>query len=206
MTQSELAQKLNYTDKAISKWERGESIPDAVILKKIADIFGVSIDYLFTKEHTSIFSKTDGSFSRLRRRISNRKFILAICLVLVWLIATLVFVITHSAVKSRLNILSFVFALPVTFIVWLVLNSVWFSKRRNFLIISFLLWSVLFSISITFALFGINVWYIMILGIPGQAIIVLWSRIRILGRKITRKGSAQPEPEDTPSPGDQDAG
>ncbi|MBP5780548.1 MAG: helix-turn-helix transcriptional regulator, partial [Clostridia bacterium] len=65
MTQAELAEKLNYTDKAISKWERGESIPDAIVLKQIADMFGVSVDYLFTKEHRSFFSKTDGGISSL---------------------------------------------------------------------------------------------------------------------------------------------
>ena len=46
MTQLELAEKLNYSDKAISKWERGESIPDVAVLKNIADIFLVSVDYL----------------------------------------------------------------------------------------------------------------------------------------------------------------
>ena len=51
MTQLELAEKLNYTDKAVSKWERGESLPDIVILKTIADLFGVTLDYLVTLEH-----------------------------------------------------------------------------------------------------------------------------------------------------------
>ena len=51
MTQIELAEKLNYSDKAISKWERGESIPDIGVLKTIADLFGVSLDYLLEEEH-----------------------------------------------------------------------------------------------------------------------------------------------------------
>ena len=51
MTQLELAEKLNYTDKAVSKWERGESIPDVAVLKTIADLFGVTVDYLLTAEH-----------------------------------------------------------------------------------------------------------------------------------------------------------
>ena len=182
MTQAELAEKLNYTDKAISKWERGESIPDAVVLKQLADTFGVSIDYLFTEDHKSFFSKPGGSISRLRRRIMNRKFILAICIVLVWLIATLLFVILHSTIKSKFDVLCFAYALPASFIVWLVLNSVWFSKRRNFLIISLLMWTLLLAICYTLYLAGINVWYVMILGIPGQAIIYFWSRIRLFGR------------------------
>ena len=51
MTQLELAEKLNYSDKAVSKWERGESIPDVITLKAIADMFGVTVDYLIT-EHS----------------------------------------------------------------------------------------------------------------------------------------------------------
>ena len=51
MTQIELAEKLNYSDKAVSKWERGESIPDVIVLKTIADLFGVSLDYLLEEDH-----------------------------------------------------------------------------------------------------------------------------------------------------------
>ena len=52
MTQAELAEKLNYSDKAVSKWERGESVPDVLVLKSIADLFGVSLDYLLEENHT----------------------------------------------------------------------------------------------------------------------------------------------------------
>ena len=211
ITQTELAERLNYTDKAISKWERGESIPDAVVLKKIADMFGVSIDYLFTEDHKYFFSRSGGSISRLRRLIKNRKIILAICIVLVWLVATLLFIILHSTIHSRFDVLSLVFALPCSFIVWLVLNSVWFTNRRNFLIISLLMWTLLLAVCYTLYLAGINVWYVMILGIPGQAIIYLWSRIRISGRNrrtakrrketvtdnIKAEQSPQPEETDT---------
>ena len=51
LTQLELAEKLNYSDKAISKWERGESLPDVLLLKSLADMYGVSVDYLM-KEHS----------------------------------------------------------------------------------------------------------------------------------------------------------
>ena len=53
LTQLQLAEKLNYSDKAISKWERAESIPDIIILKQIADLFGVTVDYIIT-EHTEM--------------------------------------------------------------------------------------------------------------------------------------------------------
>lgn len=50
MTQSELAQKVGVTDKAVSKWERDVSYPDISLLPKLADIFGISVDELMRAE------------------------------------------------------------------------------------------------------------------------------------------------------------
>ena len=51
LTQADLAEKLNYSDKAVSKWERAESLPDITVLKAMADLFNVKVDYLLTAEH-----------------------------------------------------------------------------------------------------------------------------------------------------------
>lgn len=175
-TQIELAEKLNYSDKAVSKWERGESIPDVAGLKNIADLFGVTVDYLISDDHTEILQKRKRNN---KRRIKNRAFITGISIVLVWLIATLVFVIIELIAKSaKAHWLSFVYAVPVSVIVWLVFNSMWFNRRRNFFIISMLMWTVLWSLYITLLPFGFNIWLIFVLGIPGQVIIILWSRIK----------------------------
>jgi len=48
LTQAELGAKLNYSDKTISKWERGEAIPDAYVLTQIAELFGVTVDDLLS--------------------------------------------------------------------------------------------------------------------------------------------------------------
>lgn len=47
LTQKELAEKLNISDKAVSKWENGGGYPEITMLPALAEIFGVSIDYLF---------------------------------------------------------------------------------------------------------------------------------------------------------------
>ena len=46
MTQSELAEKMNVTDKAVSKWERDLSCPDINTISKLADILDVSVEEL----------------------------------------------------------------------------------------------------------------------------------------------------------------
>ncbi len=177
MTQLELAERLNYSDKAVSKWERGESLPDVTVLKEVADIFSVSLDYLVSVEHPA--PEPAPSPIDLRQRARNRAFITGMCVLLGWLVATLAFVVTHIASAQGGDWLAFLYAVPVSIIIWLVFNSVWFDRRRNFLIVSLLVWSVLLSIYLSLLVFGgYNVWLIFALGIPGQIIIILWSRLK----------------------------
>lgn len=174
-TQLDLAEKLNYSDKAISKWERGESVPDIAVLKEIADLFGVTLDYLVQEEH----AKLPEFKQALRRRIRNHGFITGISILLVWLAATVAFVVSDIVMgDSKLHWLSFVYAAPASMIVWLVFNSIWFNRHRNFLIISLLMWSVLAAVFLSLLPFGQILWQIFVLGAPGQIIILLWSRIK----------------------------
>ena len=180
ITQFELAEKLNYSDKAVSKWERGESVPDIGVLKAVADLFGVTVDYLITDDHKDFMVK---KAEPSKRKKNNHAFITGISIVLVWLVATLAYSfidMTFPAVK--LHWLAFVYAVPVSFIVWLVFNSIWFNARINFAIISLLMWSVLAAICITFLPFGLKLWMIFVPGIPGQVIIGMWSGIRTKSR------------------------
>ena len=175
MTQIDLAEKLNYSDKAVSKWERAESLPDISVLVEISDLFSVSLDTLVRGECSKQnVEKSDKIFSKY-----NYGFIIGITGLLVWLIALLIFVIT-SLIIGEIGYLrlSFVYAVPVSMIVWLVFNSIWCNKRRNYLIISFLMWSILAAVQISTLLFGLHLWMIYLLGIPGQVIILLWSMIK----------------------------
>lgn len=176
MTQSDLADKLNYTDKAVSKWERGESIPNVIVLKDIADLFEVTIDYLITPqdENESIEETTT-----ISKKTANRGFITGMSILLVWLVAAFVFIIIGSALQGTYyHWISFIYAIPASMIVWLVLNSIWFNKRRNFLIISLLMWTMLLALYLTLLLCGYNIWMLFILGIPGQIIILMWSKLK----------------------------
>ncbi len=180
MTQAELAEILNYTDKAVSKWERKESLPDITVLKAIADCFGVTVDYLITAEHAEPeIIENDNTDEKKKTSIKNRSFITGMSVLLVWLIAAFAFVfIGLIGGSGPITWLSFVYAVPASMIVWLVLNSIWFNSRRNFLIISLLMWSVLLAVFLSILPAGPKALLIFILGIPGQAIIILWSRIK----------------------------
>ena len=101
------------------------------------------------------------------------------CVVLVWLLAILLFIILDILAKTTWGPwLPFLYAIPATLVVWLIFNSMWFNPRRNFFIISLLMWSVLGSLFITLFFAGFTVWSLFALGIPGQIIVWLWSKLR----------------------------
>ena len=183
MTQLELAEKLNYSDKAVSKWERGESIPDISVVMQIADIFGVSVDYLLSTEHTeddeNNIRKMKEAAADAPRVKKNHAVIIGMSVLLVWLIATTVFVVLNLTLApgTKMHYIAFAWAVPISLIVWLVLNSVWFNPRLNFIIVSLLMWSLLACIHLTLLKY-FNLWMIFLIGIPGQVIILLWSMLR----------------------------
>lgn len=180
MTQIDLAVKLNYSDKAVSKWERGESLPDIAVLMEITQIFGVTLDYLVEEEHVKQSSP---------RRSQNHALITLLCLGFVWLLATACFVaLTISSLPNTW--MAFVYATVVSSIVHLVLNCVWFGGKYNELIISVLMWCILTCIYLSLLVFGgHNLWLIFILGAPGQLIILFWSKIRPVNRKKDKNDS-----------------
>ena len=181
LSQSKLAESLGYTDKAVSKWERGESVPDISVLKRIADMFGVTVDYLISKNSASVFPEEP-----LKKREHNRFIITLLSIMLVWLVATFIFVTGGLFLKSLDPLwLVFVAAVPISSVVALVFNSLWGKGRNNFYIITLMLWSLLAFVYLVFL--ENNLWLIFLIGVPSQLIIVLWSRLKSSPRWIKEK-------------------
>ena len=180
MTQSELAERLNYSDKAISKWERAESMPDVAVLKAIADLFGVPLDYLIRAEHTEAPAEEEEEAEPfVPNARHNHRVITSLSVLLVWFVATLVYVMIDVLCPNAWrHWVVFLYAIPTSLIVWLVFNSIWFNRRTNYAIISLLTWSALIGVVATLMAFGIPAWQILLLGIPGQVIIFIWSRLQ----------------------------
>ena len=183
MTQIELAERLNYSDKSVSKWERAESLPDITVLKAIADMFEVPLDYLVRENPELPPIQEEPELSSGKKR--NHKVITALSILLVWFVAAVVFVILDMVeLDTKLHFLAFAYALPVSLIVWLVLNSVWFSRRYNYLIISLLMWTTLGCTALLLQLLcGISFWQMIILGALGQIIIATWSKMQYHQKK-----------------------
>ena len=172
-TQSDLARQLNYSDKSISKWERGDSVPDIEMLCKVAEIFHVNVEYL-TKEHNEKEIKKNQNGGNIFVR--NLLILIMLC-VAVYTIATLVFV--YPTMKDPSNAkkfwISYIYALPICSIIC----NYYARKTSNWLMrmitVSVFTWSLITaaycnSLILGYAMF----WMLFLIGIPLQAAICLY--------------------------------
>lgn len=175
MTQSEVAEKLNYTDKSVSKWERGEAIPPIDVLKDLADLYGVSLDYL-------VGNTENGSYDRRytsKANNTNKVVIMLLAVSLVWIVATVLYaygiIFAHSSFWTL-----FVGAVPLTTVVLIVFNGIWGKRKFTFILISVLIWTLITTIYLVFLTTPsrYNLWAIFIIGIPLQVATILWSQLK----------------------------
>lgn len=170
MTQAELGELLNYSDKSVSKWERAEAVPDAYVLKNMSEIFGVSVDYLLSShdswERPESFKKEERNF--------HSNVITILVIFGIWTLAFLIYIIGWLLEANWW--LLFVYAVPVSLITFLVLNSVWEQGKNNRHIIYALVASIFITVYITFRSY--NPWQILLLLIPAELIVFLSFRIK----------------------------
>ena len=69
LTQAELAEKINYSDKSVSKWERGDGLPDLKVLTQLAALYGVSLDTFVTENAAQEIEQVQKPKSKLSLRI-----------------------------------------------------------------------------------------------------------------------------------------
>ena len=204
LTQASLAEKLNYSDKAVSKWERGESVPDVMTLVAIAQQFGVTVDELVQDPNalpaeTGPVQQAMGQVvEKTLKRKADKRIILGLSSVLVWSVALFIYVVMASLGISK-SWLAFIYAVPADAIVMLSLRSAWRDFRWNRILISVIVWGSLVSIYMTLlVVFSLNVWRMLLLGVPGQLAVLLWFRM-FRGHTPVEEtnGQAKSEKEDT---------
>ena len=186
LTQVGLAEKLNYSDKAVSKWERGDSIPDVLTLMALAEQFEITVNDLLV-DPNALPSDSDSKLEKAMTQVSekalkrkaNKSVILALSTTLVWFVALLVFVVMSSfELLDPYSWLIFFYAIPANAIVLLSLRSAWHDFRWNQMLISLIVWGSLLSIfMVIYVAYNYNFWKIFLLGIPGQIAIFLWFRM-----------------------------
>ena len=165
-TQLELAEKLNYSDKSVSKWERGEGIPGVFVLTRIADCYGISV--------ADLLAEKPGRPKKWYRY--NRVLITLISLGLVWLVATAAFIILSFAWPEVPAWYAFLGAIPVTAVVAVVFSCMWWHRILRFISVSGLIWGIVVCLVITVP--RQDMWLFYILAGVVQILTILWFLIK----------------------------
>lgn len=142
LTQAEVGEKLNYSDKTISKWERGDGVPDLSALMELAALYGVSLDQLVG---TPAPKKEKGIFNAATRTV-----VLLTITCIVWISAIVVFMLLLLLLPEFSgNYLSFVFALPITFAILGAAFSSWRMPYWAFGCFSLMVWGICLVLHLT---------------------------------------------------------
>jgi transcriptional regulator with XRE-family HTH domain len=170
LTQLELAEKFNYTDRAISKWENGDTLPDVEVLYNLCEFYGVTIDYL-THEDNSQFKKKGAPLAK-----SNKIAITSLVSSFLWMVATFIFV--YSILKHKNPLWqAYIWAVPANALVLVYFNHIYFHRKLlSFISFSLIIWGVITAFYLSYG--DPELWPLFLLGIPTQASLVLWLNIR----------------------------
>ena len=180
LTQAGLAEKINYSDKSVSKWESGNGVPDIYILLQLAKLYGITLNELVGEEapKTEPISK--------RKSDGLHLLIMLLSSGIVWLIATFLFVTLQFIEPDWAGWIVFLYAVPVNAILLIVYAGVWKYRLLNFASVSLLIWTVLVNLYLSLRIMVVSegeysaLWCIFLLGVPLQALEILWVFFRSL--------------------------
>ena len=181
LTQLELAEKFNYSDKSVSKWERGEGFPDIFVLKSLADFYGITVDDFYLQEHKQISVK--GSKS-LRKQV----YIKLLSLGVAWLVTITTFFFLNTLLKDATfeSWLVFIYGVVITGIILLVWDFIYHHRFSRVIDVSIIIWMSALSIYLSvLVMANLNLPLIFIVPIPLQILEIIWFLYR---RKKNKAG------------------
>ena len=187
MTQQDLAREVHYSDKSISKWELGYSLPSVDILKDFADFYGVTVDYLLTEQKTEDLEKIAKQEEVQDKQTGiNHAIIIAMTALIVVSIAICVFFSEYytpfkpsvpSAEERNGLWIIFVWMVPVSLLLTGLECAHYYHNRiTNVVMFSCFAWTLLISFCIQFGYYNDRpepIWHILVVGIPVQVILIL---------------------------------
>lgn len=185
-TQAELAEKIHYSDKSVSKWERGEALPDLKVLKTLSELYGVTVDCFLTEGAAEDPAPYMAPASKLRYQIWVT--LLAVCIV--WLAATALF--SYSLLNAGEGLWkAFIWAIPASAVVVAVFDRRYFRGKLSFPVASIFLWGVITAIFLQWL--DYHMWALFIIGAPAQIGLVLMHQIRRVSRRSQEVQTKRPE-------------
>lgn len=168
ITQTELAEQFGYSDKAISKWENGDTLPDIQTLYQLCEFYNVTLDFLVSEQS---FDEKIKYINHLNKRvIINNSLIELLYCSFVWILAVIIYVYLYTF--SEINYWQiFIWAIPATTIVMLLFTKVWKQKLYTFIVRSLFFWTLVTACYIQFIEY--NIWPLFFLMIPIQVALIL---------------------------------
>ena len=168
LTQAELGERVHYSDKSISKWERAEAIPDAYVLTLLAAEFGVTVNELLSAHSTWQLPETED----LHKSVTYSRLFIVLCAVAgLWTFAIITFVVLW--IVSGVEWVVLLTAIPLTLIIVLVFNSIWNNGRHNMYIIGLLVLCLELLL-----LFAVRKWQLLLVLVPAEVVVYLACNIR----------------------------
>lgn len=170
LTQAELAQNINYSDKAISKWERGESLPDLYTLNNIAEFYHVTLNDLVEDKDP------------INKKIDTKKFthifipFLSIAVATIVAVITFIILIIVTPDGPFDNWLIFIYLVPIIGIISTVFTALWFDEIFQAFSVSLINWGIIISIFLTLQRYTNiqSLWLFFILGAAIEVLALLW--------------------------------
>lgn len=187
LTQAELGEKLNYSDKTVSKWERAESIPDAFVLTQLASIYGITVDDILRPADTwEQQQEKKKAAEKAQKRHFSAAVVTLVAIAGIWTMAVMMFVIFWLALGSAQWLwLIFASAVPVSLIALLVFNSIWNHGKGNMYLVMVLEAAVVALVYLF--LLPFNPWQLFLILAPAELLTFLCFRIRLGLRGLFKK-------------------
>ena len=182
LTQLELAEKFNYSDKSVSKWERGEGFPDVFVLKSLADFYGITIDDFYLEEKKKISSQNHS--------LTKQVYIKSLSVGISWLVVLMTFIgLTFLPPEAKYkNWLTFVYGALITGIVLLVWDYIYHHRLLRVIDTSIIIWTGIASVYLTLlVILNLNQPLLFVIGVPLEVLEILWFLFRRNKKKTGSK-------------------
>ena len=177
LTQLELADKFNYSDKSVSKWERGEGFPDIFVLKSLADFYGITVDDFYQSEHKAV------KVSQNKKR--KQTYLKLLSIGINWLVTVLTFFLLNTLLSrfapdaSFEPWLTFIYGTLTTGIILLVWEFIYHNRFLRMIATSIIIWTAALSLFLTFfVVMNLPLPLLFVVAIPLEVLEIIWYLFR----------------------------
>ena len=177
LTQLELADKFNYSDKSVSKWERGEGFPDIFVLKSLADFYGITVDDFYQSEHKAV------KVSQNKKR--KQTYLKLLSIGINWLVTILTFFLLNTLLSRFAPEatfepwLTFIYGTLTTGIILLVWEFIYHNRFLRMIATSIIIWTAALSLFLTFlVVLKLALPLLFVVAIPLEVLEIIWYLFR----------------------------